>query len=606
MLNWKKLLPALALILVVVFGFNPLLKFGLEKAGAAAFGAKTEIGGFLLNPFTGRLDIKRLQAANKNAPFTNLFEVGRFGLGLDPEQALYKRVNIAQATIDNIRLGTPRAKSGALPVKAKKKKDPAEKKPLDLNKLTQDIQLDPAAVQRAFQTAPPQAGQEAERVQKENAQKLAEAQKRLAAVDVQKELAALDLNELSSISLSSADDLAKLQSLLAEKQKGLQKITAELTANKAAAERALQEAQANLAQLNLAAQKDLDNLLGTLDLGSYDLGAIGKELLGPKINGWLDTGLQYFELAKKYLPPKTAKKTKPPKKERFQGQTIIFPNNKTRPRFWLGRLGLSGVSGQGTANELTYSGYVNDIASEQYLIGRPTLIKIKGAFTKRAQSLLDIDIMFDRRGESNADVYKFVLSGYDLSGAQFWDEQLVPLKITGGLGRIDAAISVAGDELHGEIVLSGKNMRYAKVGAPDGAAALIADAIQGAPELTASILLTGRLDKPLLSLKTNVDTLLKNLLEKEFGDQLAQAKKQITDEYEKAAGNTQQEAEASLKQLEGEISSALAAQQKALDNEQAKIEAKKKELEDTLNSQTAQIKKQAEDALKDALPGLKF
>jgi hypothetical protein len=89
MLNWKKLLPALALILVVVLGFNPLLKFGLEKAGAAAFGAKTEIDGFLLNPLTGRLSIKHLQVANKNAPFTNLFEVGRFSLGIDPEQALY-------------------------------------------------------------------------------------------------------------------------------------------------------------------------------------------------------------------------------------------------------------------------------------------------------------------------------------------------------------------------------------------------------------------------------------------------------------------------------------------------------------------------------------
>ncbi|MDR1114081.1 MAG: TIGR03545 family protein [Candidatus Margulisbacteria bacterium] len=604
MLNWKKFLPALALILVVIFGFNPLLKFGLEKAGNAAFGAKTEIAGFSLNPFTGRLDIKRVQVANKNAPFTNLFELGALRLGLDTEQLFYARVNIPQATLDNIRLGTPRAKSGALPVK--KKKAPAEKKPLDLNKLTRDLQLDPAAVQRAFQTAPPQASGEAERVQKENAQKLAEAKKHLAAVDVQKELAALNLNELSNLNISSADDLSKLQSLVAEKQKGLQKITDDLAANKAAAESAVKEAQANLEQLNLTAQKDLDNLLGALDLGNYDLGALGKELLGPKINGWLDTGLQYFELAKKYLPPKTAKKTKPPKKERFQGQTLVFPNNKTRPRFWLGRLGLSGVSGQGTANELTYSGYLNDLASEQHLIGRPTRIKITGAFTKRAQSLLDIDITLNHLGEGYADVYSLVLSGYDLTGAQFWDEQLIPLKITGGLGRIDAVISVAGDELDGEITLSGKNMRYEKIRGADGAAALVADAMQSAPELTVSIDLTGTLNSPRLWVKTNVDTLIKNRLEKEFGEQLAQAKQQLAAEYEKAIGGARQETEASLKQLEGEISATLAEQQKTLDGEKAKIEQKKKELEDQLNSQTDKIKKQAEDALKDALPNLKF
>jgi hypothetical protein len=203
-------------------------------------------------------------------------------------------------------------------------------------------------------------------------------------------------------------------------------------------------------------------------------------------------------------------------------------------------------------------------------------------------------------------VYKFVLSGYDLAGAQFWDEQLVPLKITGGLGRIDAVISLAGEELHGEITLSGKNMRYAKTGAPDGAAALIADTIQSAPELTARIDLTGTLDDPRLSLKTNVDTLLKNRLEKEFGEQLGQARAQLTAEYEKATGYARQEAAASLHEYSQAFEAIQEKQQAALDAEKAKIAAKKKELEDQINSQTDQIKKQAEDALKDALPDLKF
>jgi uncharacterized protein (TIGR03545 family) len=603
MLNWKKLLPALALILLAIYGFNPLLELGLEKTGAAIFGAKTEIDGFRLNLLTGRLTIKRVQVANKNAPYTNLFELGAVQLGLDTEQLFYSRVNIPQATLDNIRLGTPRAKSGALPFK--KKKVTPEKEPFDLNKFAQKMQLDPAAVQRAFQTAPPQAGSEAERVKKENAQKLAEAKKHLAAIDVQKELAALNLPELNNLSVSRADDLPKLQSLVAEKQKGLQKITDDLAANKAAAENALKETQANLEQLNLTAQKDLDNLLGALDFGNYDLGAIGKELLGPKLNGWLDTGLQYFELVKKYLPPK-AKKEKRPKKERFQGQTIVFPNNKTRPRFWLGRLGLSGVSGQGTTNELVYSGHIDNLASEQHLIGKPTQIKITGVFTKRAQSLLDIDIKLNHVGESNADVYSFTLSGYDLASAQLWDEQLIPLKMTGGLGRIDAAISVAGEELHGEIALSGKNMRYAKTNAQSGVAVLVADAIQGAPELTASIDLTGTLYSPRLWVKTNVDALIKNRLEKEVGDQVAQAKEQIAAEYEKTIGSARQEIESTLKQQEAEFSAALAAQQKALDNEKAKLEQKKKELEEQVHGQTDQIKKQAEDALKNALPDLKF
>ncbi|MDR1453212.1 MAG: TIGR03545 family protein [Candidatus Margulisbacteria bacterium] len=603
MLNWKKLLPALVLLLAVIFGFNPLLKFGLEKAGAAAFGAKTEISGFLLNPFSGRLDIRRIQAANKNAPFTNLFEVGAFRLDLSVEQLLYKRVNIAQATIDNIRLGTPRQTSGALP--QKKQKVAAEKKPLDLNKLAKDLQLNPAAVQEAFRLTPPQIGAEASRVQKENEKLLADAQKQIAAYDVSKELAALNLDELGSLSISSPADLQKLQNLVEEKQRGLQKIIGTLEANKKAGETALREAQKNLAYLDQTRQTDLANLMASLNLDNYDLGALGQELLGPKIGGWLDLGQNYLALAQKYLPAKKEKTPARPAKERLRGTTVIFPNNKTRPRFWLGRLGLSGVSGQDTANELTYSGYVNDIASEPDILGRPTLLKIKGAFTKRPQSLLDIDITLDHRGESGAAVSKFVLSGYDLTGAQFWDTGVIPLQITGGLGRLEASVNIVDGELSGKLSFLGRDLQYARLAA-DGLAKLAAEAIASAPELRVDVLLGGSLDAPDIRLTTNLDALIKARLDKEISGQIESAKAQLLAEYDKALGGARDEAASVVQKQQEILQNTLAAQQAALDSEKAKIEARQKELEDQLNSQTDQLKKQAEEALKNALPGLKF
>jgi len=603
MINLKKTIPATAAILLVVFGFNPLLKWGLEKGGAAAFGAKTEIDGFLLNPFSGNMDIRRIQVANKDAPLTNLFEVGAFRLGLSTEQMFYKRVNIERATIDNLRLGTPRKTSGALPFKKPQK--PKEK--FDLNKFASDMELRPEAVASAFKTTPPKAGIEAERIQKENTKRLEEVKKLLAATDIQKELDALNLAELSNISISSPEDFQKWQGVFNEKQKGLKKITDTIAANKEAVERVVKAAQVDLEYLQQVNQKDIDNLLGALNIGNYDLGAIGKELLGPKINGYLNTGTQYFALAQKYMPPKKEKAAKKPKKERFKGETIVFPNNKTRPRFWLGRLGLSGLSGEGTSNELKYSGYVTDIASEQYLIGRPTVIKINGAFTKRIQSSMDIDITLDhRRADSFRHNYNFFISGYDLSGAQFWDEQMLPLKITSGLGQIRAAVEITGEAIQGELVLQGRDMRYVKDPQASGAQALVAEAIMSAPELTVRIALAGTVSNPQLRINTNVDALIKARLEKEFGDQVAKVQAQVAAEYAKLSGTAQKDLASALNMQEAELAALLGGQQDALKGGQAILDAKKKELESQANSQVDAVKQQAEDALKKALSGLKL
>jgi uncharacterized protein (TIGR03545 family) len=337
-----------------------------------------------------------------------------------------------------------------------------------------------------------------------------------------------------------------------------------------------------------------------LDLGNYDFGALGKELLGPKIKGWIDTGAQYLALAQKYMPPK---KAPPPQKQRLQGVTVVFPNNKTMPRFWIGRAGLSGRGGQGE-NELTYSGYVSDIASEQYIIGRPTVVDIQGSFVKRAGSLLKIQSEFDRR-ETAKDTISFVLSGYDLSGARLWDEQTIPLKIAGGLGRLEAQIEIAGDALSGQISLRGEKLRYAPLAA-EGLSKLAAEAIQSAPELRVDILLGGTLSAPDIRLTTNLDGLLKARLEKEFGDQVAQARARLTAEYEKAIGYAEQKAAASLHEYSQAFEAAQEKQQAALDAEKARLTQKQKELENQLNSQVDDAKKQAEDALKNALPGLKF
>jgi uncharacterized protein (TIGR03545 family) len=114
-----KLVVALVLSGALV-GANLLFKDrlaerALEAALEGVFGGRAEVDGLHLSLIRGRVSFDGLAVADKEAPMTNLFQLGPTGAALNVPQLLRRKVVIESVACNDIRWGTPRTVSGALP-----------------------------------------------------------------------------------------------------------------------------------------------------------------------------------------------------------------------------------------------------------------------------------------------------------------------------------------------------------------------------------------------------------------------------------------------------------------------------------------------------------
>lgn len=605
MINWKNIIPraillALIIALYVLF-MSTLLKLAIVKGCEAGFGARTEIQWLHFSLRKTTLAWGGFTIANKQDPWKNLIDIKGIRTKLNGEQLLYKRFVMDDMTITGIRTGTARKTFGAIV----KKKTMTEKKPgLDFKKMAESLQMDPAKVlEQTTAVGPLSSKAEYERVQKENTQKLAEAQKKVDTYDVNKELQAIDLSVLKDI--DKVKDVTQLQQKLKavdDLNKQIKSVEENYGLTKALVDGNLKTVQANLDQLKAVKDQDMAKLLAKLDVGNYDLMAIGRSLLGPKINGWIDMGLGWMNMAKKYMPPK---KAKVPKKERFKGMTIVFPNNKTMPRVLIRNIAISGEQ-VSTADVLSYSGTIKNITSEPALLGKPLSIDIRGAYKKSPASKLIITGVLDHTQDAVSDNINILISGYDLAGAKFWDEEAIPLAITGGLGVIKGSLKINGENIAGRLSFIGTKLQFKPTTQVDKGSlqGLVMQAISGAPQLTAEIGLSGTLDAPQIALATNLDQLIAERLNAAVGEKLNEVKKQLEEQYNKEVGALTAQVNQQASDVQKRVNTQLAEQQKALDAKKQELEQKKKEIEQQLAAQMSGVTKELKDKV--SIPGLKF
>ena len=89
------------------------VKYLIEEAGTEAVGAKVELDAADLTLFPAGLTLSRLQVTNPKTPMTNAVEMAKVTMGLDGLNLLRHKVIVEEMALEGVRLGTPRATSGA-------------------------------------------------------------------------------------------------------------------------------------------------------------------------------------------------------------------------------------------------------------------------------------------------------------------------------------------------------------------------------------------------------------------------------------------------------------------------------------------------------------
>ena len=109
------LIPAHHHRVVVYFFIDGWVEAGLETAGESVVGAKVEIDHLKLTLFPLGVTFERMQVANPDDPWKNIFETRHVGFTMDAGQLLRGKYIIETMEVKDLILGTKRTTDGSIP-----------------------------------------------------------------------------------------------------------------------------------------------------------------------------------------------------------------------------------------------------------------------------------------------------------------------------------------------------------------------------------------------------------------------------------------------------------------------------------------------------------
>ena len=119
MIRWTYVIPrgviASLLLLTLLMGVGPALRWSLIQSVQTATGAKVEIESLRMDWLAGSATLNQIEVAHPNRPFQNLVQASRAELDFDVPALLRKEWVVENATLQNVEFGQPRVNSGQLP-----------------------------------------------------------------------------------------------------------------------------------------------------------------------------------------------------------------------------------------------------------------------------------------------------------------------------------------------------------------------------------------------------------------------------------------------------------------------------------------------------------
>ena len=103
------------IVAVIWFIPGPLIKWGIEKYGTQAVGAKVDVGSVDFSWLSARLSVEELAVTNPQKPMFNMLALNNIATEVNVGELIAGQVYLNEVAIEGIALDTPRASSGAVP-----------------------------------------------------------------------------------------------------------------------------------------------------------------------------------------------------------------------------------------------------------------------------------------------------------------------------------------------------------------------------------------------------------------------------------------------------------------------------------------------------------
>lgn len=347
----------------------------------------------------------------------------------------------------------------------------------------------------------------------------------------------------------------------------------------------------NVGGLDEARQADYAYARSLIRLPSLDAPDISPALFGQMGLERLKPILYWLKLAEKYMPPGLNPRLRAgPQRARAPGLTIDFPRPQTYPKFLLRLADVDFALGGQNLAAGAYRAQVVGVTTEPALYGRPMQLLAQRSGGRVGPQTVRVFAQLAHAQAPLRDSAAAFVTGVTLPTVP-----LAPLgaRLALGEGTTELALSRVGDRLAGRWRLrtakalwtrldSTAGARVAGAAPADQAKRIAEDllwrTLSGVQDVEIETRFSGSLERPSVSISSNIGTVVANSLKKAVGQEVANAERMVRAKVDSLVADGHREVDERVAVLQTQVQQRVAEQRAQLEQVKAELEAKLKDI----------------------------
>ncbi len=606
------LVPLLLVLGLTYFFLDRWVEAGIEYAGEDLVGARVEIDHLFLEVSPPGLRFTKIQVANPENPWTNLFETGPVRFTMDAGQLLRGKYIIETMEIDDIILGTRRTTDGSLPggrrpshpftgaqpfsalVQQVLEKS-VEKTPLfDPALLHGRINIDSLVRAQNFRTLAlidslRSGTTEASRGWDSTLASFETGKKRLQEVET-------GIRTINPSELKSADKITSAITTVDNARKTVSDLSGAFTERQAALTGSIQKLSAAVGTIDESVRKDYQQVLSLARLPDVNTTGLAELILGKQLLTKAEGYSRWIDMARaeaaKYAPQPSMES--PP---RMRGQTIHFPAERGYPKYWIKNVTVSGGTDRAQDPDFIYlKGVVRNVSSDQRVTGEPMTAEFDGS--RGASLTMRIGALIDRRKDIPFDEYRARATGIPLAAFELGKSDFLPSKISHALLTTDVTVTVPGSEFDARASLGFRNLQLEFEAEPRNLGERLARTVlSGVRGFDAGLRLWKKEGGVQVAFTTDLDDQFASGIKAALGAELTKLQNDIRAKVEARIAEKRREFETFYARKRDDVQKQIDAYQGQIKEKTDLLDSKKKELE-------ARLEKEKKGALDNLMKGI--
>lgn len=593
------------------FFFDSHLKMGMEYGGTYANGAEVNIGSLSTSFLNASVAIKNIQVTNKDAPSTNIVQIGGIAFKATWGALLRGKVVIPLASIEDIMINTARKYPGkVLPPKKSSESnvESLQSSALDVtNKVLEGNIFGDIAdlaqgtnykdklkeMEKELKSSQFLAKLEVELKEKEKLWK-----ERIEKLPKKEEYKAIEAR-VKALKIDGKDPAAALAAI-----KEIDKIYKEVDSKVKLVKDSKNSLSSDVNQykniytdIKKYVDEDIKDLENKMGIPSIDPKDLAMRIFGRQFAKEIQRAEKYMRIAREYMPPPKSQRGQKDvitPREREEGKNYKFPKVNHYPQFWLQLAHINSKATEGGFSG-TISGDLINITDDPKSLGKPAEAKLSGDFPNSNIHGVVMHAVIDHTTDVAKETGTIKVGAFPLKDIMLSESSDVKYGFKEATGASDLKVVFQDETIDLNFNAGFDKINYLVEAKSSKVQEILTSVSSSLGALNLNGRATGNFKSMDLDLNSNIGDKLMAALKQEVNKQVAIFKQKLRDEVENRIAGEKKKIMGQVEDFEKKYGVSLKSQDDAINSLKAKLDEEKKK---ATNKEKDKLKQKGKDLLK--------